>query len=279
MATRFRGTMYKALLPRLPRNLVVFDGHCLMSQARVRYVLERNFNYFRMIPYFMGDEGDMAEQLDFHRMHFMSLDSSEAEELERVLVDKKGAAAKGRPAEVVLLFVEKVPSKSASFLRGRRALATSATAATSGARGGASSSSSSGGATDELFQNPTTIDDSYASLSGKNVIKKRHQVNASEQTIATHALRHPEETDLLVSTNFAAMCRIGMHLDRRLVRNGFRVVYWLTPKAVGDWWFSKYVAQRRGVIWGTSEADAVSKLGIIEGMKERRWSWRTRFPL
>lgn len=269
MERRFRGVTYRALLPRLPRNLLVFDGRCLMSQARVRYVLERNFNYFKMLSYFMGNEGDMSEQLDRHRIHLLSFNSSEADELRRLLLSDRSAQLAGPTQDdPVLLFVERVSSQSGSLLLARRARATSATAGVSGAHDPVAG----------LFQDPTTAADSYAAFSGESIVRKKPPPRRGADAVSTQALQRPEDTDLLVSTDFAAVCRVGMHLDRWLVRSAWRVLYKLTPRSVGNWWFDRFIRQRRRTIWGTSEKDAVSTLGMIDGMKERRWSWRTRYP-
>lgn len=267
---RFRGIHYKQLLPRLPRNLLVFDGHCLMCQARVRYVVARNFSFFSFTNYVFGGgvEEEMAEGLDRHRIHFASLDSPEGTDIHHsffqrsVKVSKTAASAATPstplpvlpiPEDLVLVFIEKVPSQTASFLARVRPVGLAADDRT-------------------LFQNTSTS--SSATSGGASAITGRKNTAACSSA----RLVNPEETDLLVSTNYAAMCRVGMHLDRFLVRSAFCALYYTVPSSVGDWWFERYVCQRRKKFWGTSEQDAVKVDGIIEGMRERRWTWRSGTP-
>ncbi|KPA78330.1 putative mitochondrial hypothetical protein [Leptomonas pyrrhocoris] len=252
---RFRGVHYKQLLPRLPRNLLVFDGHCLMCQARVRYVLERNFSFFSFMNYASSEvEQEMAEGLDRHRIHCASLDSPEGTDIHRsffqrsVKMSRSSGASAATPSmalavlptpeDLVVVFIEKVPSQTASFLARVRP-------------GGLAADDHA------LFHNSASSSAPHASAT------------------ASARLVRPDETDLLVSTNYAAMCRVGMHLDRFLVRNAFCALYYTVPSAVGDWWFERYVCRRRKKLWGTSEQDAVRENGIIEGMRERRWTWRS----
>ncbi|KPI84107.1 hypothetical protein ABL78_6844 [Leptomonas seymouri] len=265
---RFRGVHYKQLLQRLPRNLLVFDGHCLMCQARVRYVLERNFSFFSFTKYLSSNvEREMVEGLDRHCIHFASLDSPEGVDIHRsffqrsVKVKKSSGASAATPstplsvlpvpADLVMVFVEKVPSQTASFLaRARRTELASDDLA--------------------LFQNSSSSSSSKLdSRSGSSAKSSNGSGPASTR------LREPNDTDLLISTNYAAMCRVGMHLDRFLVRSAFCALYYAVPSSVGDWWFERYVCQRRKRLWGTSEEDAVRVDGLLEGMRERRWTWRS----
>lgn len=268
---RFRGTHYRQLLQRLPRNLLVFDGHCLMCQARVRYVVERNFSFFSLASYAVSDDVDseMAKGLDRHRIHFASLDSPVGNDLHRSFFQrsvKRSATASSAtpttvlavlpvPEDLVMLFVEKVPSQTASFLARMRP---------------------GGLAVDDrnLFQSAAGASAASSTRSGASSVKAGGGGAGAAAGASSSRLVSAEETDLLVSTNYAAMCRVGMHLDRFLVRSAFRALYYAVPSSVGDWWFERYVCQRRKKIWGTSEQDAVKEDGIIEGMRERRWTWR-----
>ncbi|KAG5505793.1 hypothetical protein JKF63_05129 [Porcisia hertigi] len=260
---RFRGSHYRQLLTHLPRNLLVFDGHCLMCQARVRYVLERNFSFFSFLNYATSAvEDEIAQGLDCHQIHFASLDSQEGENVRRVFFQRASSSSAHAsaltatpepilsvPEDLVLVFIEKVPSQKARFLASVR---------------------SGSVATDDrtLFHGTTT-----ATSRARGAIWGA-QPTASLPSTPSAWLVHANETDLLVSTNYTAMCRVGMHLDRFLTRLFFRFLYCAVPTPVGDWWFERYVSRRRKRIWGTSEQDAVKEYGIIEGMRERRWTWR-----
>lgn len=212
---RLRGTAFKTQLPRLPRNLVAFDGHCLMCQARVIFVLECNFSYFHIATYFRnGAEGREEARPDRHRMHFASLDRVEGRELERVFLKPpaatapgssnsssssgsskgKGAvvAAPGEEEELAVMLVEKAPSSRMAFLR----------------RAGQRQS-----------LNPFGLN------GGKGV----------NGVLRASALMRPEDVDLVVSTNYAAMCPIGMHLDRVCMRACLRELYYLVLRCAGDW--------------------------------------------
>lgn len=191
MSQRFRGRSHGALLRKLPRNLVLFDGRCRLSQARVQYVLERNFSYFSFLRLARGID---AATLEANKMFFCSFDSAEWREVRRHFGRSVGDAA-----GVVL--VEKVPSEAASFLR----------------RGG----------------------------------------------------EEEADVDVLVSTKYTAVCRIGMKLDRWLPRTLFACLYYLVPQRVGDYWFDRALRRRR--LWGTSEEDAVRFPKRILGLKERTW--------
>lgn len=260
---RFRGTHYRQLLSRLPRNLLVFDAHCLMCQARVRYVVERNFSFFSFANYAASDvDQEMSEGLDRHRIHFASLDSPEGTDIhrsffQRLVTRNKSSGASAAtpttalpvlpiPEDLVIVFVEKVPSQTASFLARVRP-------------GGLAADDRT------LFQQ--TSPSSAASGTSSS--------SSASSSTSSARLVHSNETDLLVSTNYAAMCRVGMHLDRFLVRSAFRALYYAVPSSIGDAWFDRYVSRRRKKFWGTSEQDAVKEDGIIEGMRERRWTWRS----
>ncbi|SYZ65767.1 hypothetical_protein (plasmid) [Leishmania braziliensis MHOM/BR/75/M2904] len=260
---RFRGNHYKQLLTQLPRNLLVFDGHCLLCQARVRYVLERNFSFFSLLSYVMCRvEDDLAEGLDRHRIYFASLDSKEGANVRRLFFQRtpsssaacaSSSAAPPQPVlpvpeDLVLVFIEKVPSQTAKFLACVRP-------------GGVAADDRT------LFQNTTT-----AATYGRGVAASASTTSSS--STASARLVDAAETDLFVSTNYTAMCRVGMHLDRFLIRLLFRFLYCAVPTSMGDYWFERYVCCRRKNIWGTSEQDAVKVSGIIEGMVERRWVWR-----
>ncbi|KAG5479480.1 hypothetical protein LSCM1_04744 [Leishmania martiniquensis] len=254
---RFRGTHCKQLLAQLPRNLLIFDGHCLLCQARVRYVLERNFSFFGLLDYAAGEVEDaMAKGLDLHRIHFASFDSAEGENLRRFFFQRAPSSSPARPPrtlsmpdDLVLLFIEKVPSQTASSLAAARRSSVAAD-------------------DQELFRSTTT----KATGSLSSTIATSTTSFPSET--ASARLVDAAETDLLVSTNYMAMCRVGMHLDRFLTRLFFRFLHGAVPASVGDWWFQRFVCRRRKLIWGTSEQDAVMESGIVEGMRERRWAWR-----
>ncbi|AYU78630.1 hypothetical protein, conserved [Leishmania donovani] len=257
---RFRGSHYQQLLAQLPRNLLVFDGHCLLCQARVRYVLERNFSFFSFFSYARRNvEDEIAEGLDRHRIYFASLDSKEGANVRRLFFQRAPSSSASRascsaalpqmalpvPADLVLVLIEKVPSQTASFLTGVRP----------------------GG----LAADDRTLFEKTAASYGRGAATSASTVTFST---ASSRLVSAAETDLFVSTNYTAMCRVGMHLDRFLTRSIFRFLYCVVPTSVGNWWFERYVCRRRKTIWGTSEQDAVKECGIIEGMRERRWVWR-----
>ncbi|EPY29666.1 hypothetical protein STCU_04355 [Strigomonas culicis] len=263
---RFRGTNYSLLLSRLPRNLVIFDGHCLLCQARVRYVLERNFNYFGYLSYVRGTESaetENHERLDRHRMYFTSLGLPEGAQVARTLKcmppaasstpSRAADAAPGSAYEMdlVVVFVEKVPSRESFFLRRMGARA-------------------SGRHADDLMD--TLAAAASSTTAAAPAATRRRETETGDQARRSSALTNPKETDLLVSTNFTAMCRIGMRLDRWLPSCVFTLAFYAVPKAAGDWWFRRFVSVRRHTIWGTSEKDAVVEPKAIEGMRERRWT-------
>ncbi|CBH14988.1 hypothetical protein, conserved [Trypanosoma brucei gambiense DAL972] len=106
MSYRFKGRLNPTILRKLPRNLVVFDGHCLMCQARVQYVLERNFSYFSLLNLTLDvDKVKLRE----NKVLFCSFDSIEWRELRRHFPDVT------KDVEGIILF-EKVPSRTADFL-------------------------------------------------------------------------------------------------------------------------------------------------------------------
>jgi predicted DCC family thiol-disulfide oxidoreductase YuxK len=57
MSRVFPGDRFKILRSRLPSKLLVFDGQCLLSQARVTQILERN--------YFLNDHDTEANKILF----------------------------------------------------------------------------------------------------------------------------------------------------------------------------------------------------------------------
>eukprot|EP00796_Vickermania_ingenoplastis_P010081 gene10081-7051_t len=260
---RFPAATFARLMPRLPRNLVVFDGHCLMCQSRIRYVLERNFSFFHFRSFLLEDPAEAAARLEQHALHFASLDSSEGRELLARFFSKpesrqgpnRGTSngAKGKaprslaplPEDVAVLFIEKVPTSNWLFLRQQAGR-------TGRDRGD-----------DELWRNST--------------LKYGGSPKGKKELAVRHEQLDPRYTDLVVSVNFAAVCRIGMHLDSFLPRLLFRCIYWVVPDRAGAWLFHRYVTERRHTLWGTSEEDAVDILGRVEGMKERRWAWRTHY--
>nr|CCC93294.1 conserved hypothetical protein [Trypanosoma congolense IL3000] len=106
MSYRYNGRACASILHKLPKNLVVFDGHCRMCQARVQYVLERNFSYFSLLnPFKDADKVKLEE----NKMLFCSFDSIEWRELSRhfphITKDVQG-----------IVLIEKVPSHNARFL-------------------------------------------------------------------------------------------------------------------------------------------------------------------
>ncbi|CAD2221118.1 hypothetical protein ADEAN_000864900 [Angomonas deanei] len=257
MFVRYKGGQLRKLVPKLPRNLVLFDGKCLMSQARARYVIERNFNYFGYLSFVRSTdltETEMFERIDRHKMHFASLHSTDAASVVRLLKVSRpagGTIPEGSSYEnATVVFLEKVPSSGTFFLR---------------RKGGSSSGSRASGAQDNLL-----LRLSEEQRAGKKVSEKE----TGDAAVRTALLSNPNEVDVIVSTDFAAICRIGMHVDRWLPSLFFGCMFYCTPTSVGKWWFDKYVNERRKKIWGTSEQDAMVALNTIEGMRERRWSMR-----
>lgn len=260
---RYCGTSVCRLLPRLPRNLVLFDGHCLMSQARVRYVLERNFSFFHFRSLLVEDAALTARRLEQHALYFSSLDSPQGRDIVHRFVSCVGeskqdgttrysGAVTGKlpptsprvSDNVAVVLVEKVPTRHWKFLR-RRAARTA----------GASND-------DILWRNSTQL------KVGRDASAKDPLLGDGSTTSDTC-----NHTELVVSSNFYAMCRIGMHLDRFIARLFFRLLFVLTPEPVASFVFRKCVLERRRVIWGTSEEDALKVWSRIEGIRERRWQW------
>ncbi|KAG8341838.1 hypothetical protein ERJ75_000462100 [Trypanosoma vivax] len=225
MSQRYRGRSHRALLRKLPRNLVAFDGHCRMCQARVQYVLERNFSYFSLLNPTRDVDKDALEA---NKMLFCSFDSVEWQELSRQLPHLT------RGAEGIVLF-EKVPSTTKAFIDRVR-------------QQGKSSTSLTG----------TFLASPSASLSPPL------QSNAEAE----------EDMDILVSTKFSAVCRVGMKLDRWLPRTVARCFYQFLPNWVGDRWYERVLRRRR--LWGTSEDDAVRHPEHLLGLKERTWRLRDK---
>lgn len=269
---RFRGTPHRQLLARLPRNLLLFDGQCRMSQARIRYVMERNFSFFSLAGYATGDiEDALQEGLDQHAIRFASLHSAEGTDLvrrflkappptttatARPLASPPTPAALPMPADLVLVFIEKVPSKTSSFLN---RVQTSRSAVDDRRLFGSSSASAA------AAEKKKTLPGISSPLSA-----------SSSPSVSSGSLADPQTTDLLVSTNFVAMCRVGMHLDRWLPRMICRLLYYCVPQQLGGVWFDRFISVRRREIWGTSEEDAGVSDHLIDGMKERRWTWQRR---
>lgn len=249
MTFRISHQACRRLLPRLPRNLVMFDGHCLMCQARVQYVLQRNFSFFHYRSVLYEDKALAARRLEQHALHFASFDSSEGREMiQRCYLQRQrgpaagekkkqrgtgtsppnGSSAAALPDDLVVMLIEKVPSRQHFFLRQMSAVS-----------------------------------------AGE---KRDDRLWARQGRSPTHALS--QQDHLVISVNFEAVCRIGMHMDRAVWRLVFRCLYYFTPRRLGAWWFKRSVTQRRHRLWGTSEEDGVEVLSRIEGMKERRWRWR-----
>lgn len=260
---RIAAAAHAKLLPRLPRNLVVFDGHCLWCQSRVRYILERNFSFFHFRSVLFEDKAEAAARLEAHALHFTSLDSSEGRELLarffRSTKPKKSSSSStalaSLPEDVVVVLVEKVPTTQWLFLRQRSARTRSYDSRV-----------------EALWRNstltPTKSSSSFSSSSAA-------AVGGAGATTVLPLPDDPRQMQLIVSVNFAALCRIGMHLDRFLPRLVCRLAYFLIPEWMGSWLFQRFVSERRHRLWGTSEEDAVDVLGRVEGMKERRWAWRS----
>lgn len=270
---------YGKLLPHLPKNLVVFDGHCLWCQSRMQYVLERNFSFFHFRSILFEDPKAAAERLRQHALHFTSLDSSEGRELMHRFFASASTPGKASfssftstsssrlplPEDLVVLFIEKVPSQKWKFFRQK------------GAR--------------PSHENNDDLLFSSAGVRQKNKQKKLYTTGAqrkaspySTTASSTNAKddvfwspNDPHQMDLVLSVNFSALCRIGMHLDRFLPRIFFAFLYYLIPESLGSLFFRHIISKRRQQLWGTSEEDAVDVLGRMEGMKERRWAWRTAF--
>lgn len=98
MSRVYRGASYKLLRSKLPHNLVVFDGHCLMCHARVAQVIERNYELV------------IAEDTDTRRMMFTSTGVPEGQ-----LILKAFPQQLQNVDSVVL--IERVPSASGRLQR------------------------------------------------------------------------------------------------------------------------------------------------------------------
>ncbi|ORC84192.1 uncharacterized protein TM35_000481530 [Trypanosoma theileri] len=231
MAGRYRGPAYKSLLRKLPRNLVVFDGHCLLCQARVQYVLERNFSYFSLLN--LSHDTDEAK-LTANKMLFCSFDSIEWREVRRHF-PQLTTSPEG------LMLIEKVPSKTTTFLNRER----------NGRRGKFNHTHNNNSNDSSLFPSASSSSSSTGSL-----------FNAEKE----------EDLDILISVKYEAVCRVGMKLDRWLPRTVFRSLYYTVPQWMGDRWYDYQMRRRR--LWGTSEEDAVQYPKRVLGLKERTWKLR-----
>lgn len=94
---RYNGNLYPALRTSLPRNLVVFDGHCLMCQDKVRFVLERNFTFF--------DDAAQAR----NTLYFTSTAAPDGKEIVK-------SFAKQLAKLDTVIFVERIPSARGRYL-------------------------------------------------------------------------------------------------------------------------------------------------------------------
>lgn len=278
---------YRALLPRLPKNLVVIDGHCLWCQSRMQYVLERNFSFFHFRSVLYEDPKAAALRLRQHALHFASLDSSEGRELQHrffTSAPKKASFSSSStpssstrlplPEDLAILFIEKKPARHWFFLRQQGArpshenhdnLIFYTKDASMQKRNEKKKRSESTQRTPQVGGIP------FPSASSANVssVSKEEEIFFSEND--------PNQVDLILSINFSALCRIGMHLDRFLPRLLSRFLYYCVPEWLGSIWFRHFVSKRRQFIWGSSEEDAVDVLGRVDGMKERRWAWRRTY--
>ncbi|RNF18753.1 hypothetical protein TcG_04886 [Trypanosoma cruzi] len=244
MSQLYRGRSYQNILRKLPRNLVVFDGHCLMCQARVRHVLERNFSYFSFIRIMQGVD---PVKLEVNKMLFCSFDSVEWREVRRnfphLLNDADG-----------VVLIEKLPSKTASFLS--RVKQGQKQRRQQGRTGGMKGSEEKRGLKN-FFQ---TNNFSFP-LASSSVTTPRGPAGGFDVV--------EEDVDIVVSVKYEAVCRIGMKLDRWLLRILFRCLYYMLPRWMGDRWYDYILRRRR--LWGTSEEDAVRYPKRVPGLKERTW--------
>lgn len=270
---------YGKLLPNLPKNLVVFDGHCLWCQSRMQYVLERNFSFFHFRSILFEDPKAAVERRRQHALHFTSLDSSEGRELIHRFFASTPSAGKAPsssstsffssrlplPEDLVVLLIEKVPSRQWNFFRQK------------GARPSRENND------DLLFSASGDLQKNKQKKTSKTGVQKKgspYSSTASSTMAKDDVLSSqvdPHQIDLVLSVNFSALCRIGMHLDRFFPRIFFSFLYYLIPESLGSVFFRHFISKRRHLLWGTSEEDAVDVLGRMEGMKERRWAWRTTF--
>ncbi|RNF24468.1 uncharacterized protein Tco025E_02531 [Trypanosoma conorhini] len=245
MSRRYRGRSYQNILRKLPRNLVVFDGHCLMCQARVQYVLERNFSYFSFLRLTQGVD---PVRLARNKMLFCSFDSVNWRELRRnfphLLSD----------ADAVAL-IEKVPSQTASFLS--RVRQRQERRRPQGPSGDARSRGHHTGGGGGVFAAHSPL----APLASSTP--------SAASGVADGLDAGEEDVDILVSVKYEAVCRIGMKLDRWLPRTLFCCLYYTLPQRLGDRWYDHVLRRRQ--LWGTSEEDAVRYPKRVLGLKERTW--------
>ncbi|KEG13219.1 hypothetical protein DQ04_01141050 [Trypanosoma grayi] len=231
MSQRYRGRSYQAVLRKLPRNLVGFDGHCLMCQARVQYVLERNFSFFSILSFSRDID---PVRLEANKVLFCSFDSVEWREVRRWFPHLT------QDAEGIVL-VEKVPSKTATFLSSVR-----------------------------RRQRKQYLGAADSGRNGRDMFPLDPSSGASRDSGVGAA----EDLDIVVSVRYVAVCRVGMKLDRWLPRTICRFLYYAVPQWVGDRWYDRVVARRR--LWGTSEEDAVRYPKRVLGLKERTWRLRDK---
>ncbi|KAH9597692.1 hypothetical protein LSM04_007597 [Trypanosoma melophagium] len=236
MPGRYRGHTYGTLLRKLPRNLVVFDGHCLLCQARVQYVLERNFSYFSLLN--LSQNTDEAK-LAANKMLFCSFDSAEWREIRRHFPQLTTC-----PEGVVL--IEKVPSKTATFLYRVR---------------------------DRRRKSINTRHSNNSSLFPFTSSSVTSSSNSSSSIGTLFDAGKEEDLDILISVKYEAVCRMGMKLDRWLPRTVFRCLYYTIPQWMGNRWYDYVMTRRR--LWGTSEEDAVKYPKRVLGLKERTWKLRS----
>lgn len=273
---RLRGTIHHALLRRLPRNLVVFDGHCLLCQERVRHVLERNFSFFAFRTLFtQGMDSRASEaQLHQHEMYFASFDSDTGEELLRV-VFKRGHRDIQRRTRAA------TPNESYGLT------ACHARPDVKSLGSGHNHTHVNNRVTDRSLTALLSLPDDLMFLFFEKVPSESSargcaryssvwcaNEKGSPAAVCAAELSDSQDVDILVSTNYVARCRMGMHLDRWLLRWFWWACYRLVPRWLGCGVFDRCLSRRRAVIWGTSEEDAVAVPQRILGMKERRWSTR-----
>lgn len=214
-----------------------------MSQAAVSYVLQRNFSFFHFTSVLYEKKEEQNKRLQQHALHFLALESTEGQELVRRFFSEASLSPSKsgrlpRPDDLVVVLIEKRQTSRWAFFRQQRAV------------------DSQDNGDDKLWNKPK-------------------QMGRGSAGITSRTAEDAYKEELVVSVNFAAVCRIGTHLDRFLVRNCFRCLLLLTPNCIGELVFQRWVSQRRHTIWGTSEKDAVQYCDHIEGLKERRWAWRT----
>lgn len=98
MSRVFPGDRFKILRARLPARLLVFDGQCLLSQARVTQILERN--------YYLKEEDTEA-----NKIFFTSSRVAEGKEVIHAFQSFLGNNTD------TLIYVEKIPSSSGRLQR------------------------------------------------------------------------------------------------------------------------------------------------------------------